>query len=140
MESSNTKLKGRLERLVLIAVRNLQRENDKYVTAKQVVDYLNANYEKRYYPQTITTVLKRLVSKSVIDKATYGANRCAYFDQKLRSGYEGDLVWEKFKELADEFYFGDIEEALNNLTKEVNQRIKLIKTKKLAQPKSKDDN
>ena len=43
MESSNTKLKGRLERLVLIAVRNLQRENDKYVSAKQVVDYLNSN-------------------------------------------------------------------------------------------------
>ncbi|MEW5821109.1 MAG: BlaI/MecI/CopY family transcriptional regulator [Cyanobacteriota bacterium] len=129
MNSSNTKLKGRLERLVLIAVRNLQRENDKYVTAKEVVDYLTENYEKKYFPQTITTVLKRLVSKKLLDKVTYGANRCAYFDQKLRSGQEGELIWEKFKEFADEFYFGNIELALNNLNKEASRRIKVLKAK-----------
>lgn len=135
MENSNTKLKGRLERLVLIAVRNLQRENDKYVTAKEVVDYLNQKYEKKYFPQTITTVLKRLVTKKLIDKVTYGANRCAYFDQKLRSGQEGDLIWEKFKEFADEFYFGNIELALNNLNKEASRRLKILKSKQVTQSK-----
>jgi predicted transcriptional regulator len=134
MSSTNTKLKGRLERLVLIAVRNLQRQNDKYVTAKEVVDYLNDEYGKKYYPQTITTVLKRLVAKEQIDKVSYGANRCAYFDSKVRSGQEGDLVWEKFQEFADEFYFGDIEQALNSVNKEVLQRIKKINVKKQVEP------
>lgn len=133
MERTNTKLKGRLERLVLIAVRNLQRNNDKYVTAKEVVDYLKDTYEKKYFPQTITTVLKRLVSKQLIDKVTYGANRCAYFDQKLRAGQEGELVWEKFKEFADEFYFGDFELALNKMNKEVTNRIKLQQKKQAVQ-------
>lgn len=133
MEKTNTKLKGRLERLVLIAVRNLQRNNDKYVTAKEVVDYLQDKYEKKYFPQTITTVLKRLVNKQLIDKVTYGANRCAYFDQKLRAGQEGELVWEKFKEFADEFYFGDCQMALNKLNKEVSDRIKLQQKKQAVQ-------
>lgn len=129
MESTNTKLKGKLERLVLIAVRNLQRQNDKHVTAKEVVDYLKKEYDKKYFPQTITTVLKRLVSKKQLDKVHYGANRCSYFDNKVRSGQEGDLIWEKFCEFADEFYFGDIEKALNSLNKEVSYRLKRIKTK-----------
>lgn len=137
MESTNTKLKGRLERLVLIAVRNLQRKNENYVTAKEVVDYLLEEYGKEYYPQTITTVLKRLVSKKLIDKVTYGTNRCAYFDQKLRSGQEGELVWEKFKEFADEFYFGNVELALNNLNDEVVKRLKVMKNKRVVQSSKK---
>lgn len=129
-EKSNTKLKGRLERLVLIAVRNIQRNDDKFVTAKDVVDYLSDQYNKKYFPQTITTVLKRLVGKNILDKYSYGANRCAYFDSKMRSGFEGDLIWEKFQEFADEFYFGDIELALNKLNNEVSGRIRRMHAKK----------
>ena len=129
MELTNTKLKGRLERLVLIAVRNLQRSNDKYVTAKEVVDYLKETYDKRYYPQTITTVLKRLENKEQLDKVTYGTNRSAYFDPKVRSGQEGELIWEKFLEFADEFYFGNIELALNKLNQEITNRLKRLKAK-----------
>lgn len=129
MDTTNTKLKGRLERLVLIAVRNLQRQNDKFVTAKEVVDYLREEYKKKYFPQTITTVLKRLVTKEQIDKVNYGANRCAYFDPKLRAGEEGDLIWEKFQEFADEFYFGDIEKALNSVNEEIVKRLKKVHPK-----------
>jgi predicted transcriptional regulator len=133
MSSTNTKLKGKLERLVLIAVRNIQRRDDKYVTAKDVVDYLKEEYDKKYFPQTVTTVLKRLESKEQLDKVSYGANRCAYFDPKVRAGQEGDLIWEKFQEFADEFYFGDIEQALNSVNKEVVKRLKKIKSKKIVE-------
>lgn len=125
MKTEDTKSKGKLERLVLIAVRNIQRHNDKYVTAKEVTNYLNSNYKKDYYQQTISTVLKRLVKKEKIQLINYGSNRCGYFDNKLKQGEEGELIWEKFQELADEFFFGDVEKAIITISEELKERKKL---------------
>ena len=129
MKTTDTKLKGKLERLVLIAVRNIQRHKDKYVTAKEITEYINLHYEKDYLQQTISTVLKRLVKKNKVQIINYGSNRRGYFDHKLRQGEEGELVWEKIIEIADEFFFGDLDNAIEGIIKEKKKRETLLAQK-----------
>lgn len=106
-----------LNKMVMESLSELRQETKREAfTARAIKDSIIKRYDIDYPIQTIIVVLNRFMTKGQVGRITYAGRevrqRYAYYLKTPASKLEERRMWERLQAFADEFYGGDVRQAV----------------------------